>query len=239
MQRQKEHELVVTEGPNVGERYLLLDMVSTLGRASDNTVVLESSQISRHHAQIRLLPGGAIIEDMGSTNGTFINNRRLVEPHTLSAGDHVRFADFVTFEYVVHEQPASTVVAGSTQAMDEPPGFRTPPQPTQQSYQGPEDVELPSPFYPQQPIYEQPLPPVGYNSPVYNAPAASPAEEPRAPRRSRGLYIIIGVLVVLICLCIALAVYLWFAPLSFWERVFDLLGIPLPSGALHGLILRW
>ncbi len=124
MQRQREHTLVVTEGPNVGERYPLLDMVSTLGRTSDNTIVFESSQVSRHHAQIRLLPAGAVIEDMGSTNGTYINNRRLVEPHTLSPGDRVRIADYVTLEYVVRdvsktENMAGTVVAGSTQAMDE------------------------------------------------------------------------------------------------------------------------
>ncbi len=83
MQRQREHILVVTEGPNLGERYQLREMVSTFGRTAGNTIVLDSTQVSRHHAQIRLTPGGAVIEDIGSrtvrgsTTGGWSSLRRL------------------------------------------------------------------------------------------------------------------------------------------------------------------
>jgi hypothetical protein len=245
MQRQREHTLVVTDGPIVGERYLLYEMVSTFGRTSDNTIVLDSSQVSRHHAQIRLTPGGAVIEDMGSTNGTWINNQRLVEPHTLSPGDRIRFADYVTVEYVVQESPSTerldlTGSPQSTKVMGEAFDFESVPAP-QPAFVDPDVVEPYTPPGQAQPAYE-PVPAaspvVDYGAPLsYGDSPVTPFEEAPAARRPRWLYAVIGVLVVLICLCVALAVYLWFATASFWEQVFDFLGIPLPAGFIVGHIV--
>ncbi len=109
MQRQKEHTLVVTDGPNVGQRYQLREMVSTVGRTAGNAIVLDSVQISRHHTQIQLTPTGATIEDIGSTNRTWVNDQRLVGSHATS-GDRIRFADFVTMEYVVKESSGTEVL---------------------------------------------------------------------------------------------------------------------------------
>ena len=84
MENQTQHALIVAQGPNEGKRYVLQGLLCTLGRASDNTIVLDSSRVSRHHAQIRLLPTGTLVEDLGSTNGTWVNERRISEPTPLS-----------------------------------------------------------------------------------------------------------------------------------------------------------
>lgn len=237
MQRQREHILVVTEGPNVGQRYHLSEMVSTFGRTAGNTIVLDSTQVSRHHAHIRLTPRGAVIEDIGSTNGTWVNDRRLVEPQTLASGDRIRFADFITLEYVVKEPTGTEVLPsapplmpsqtmGATQAMGDAADFDVmlPPRP------GIPEPALVEPYvaaYQGKPDHAH-----GNLSPARPAVVSAPVAAATQSRRPKALYVVIGILVVLICICVALAVYLWFAPLSFWEGLFDLLGIPLPTGSL-------
>lgn len=232
MHRQKEHTLVVTDGPNVGQRYQLREVVSTVGRTAGNAIVLDSVQISRHHAHIQLTPTGAIIEDAGSTNGTWVNDRRLVGSQVLTSGDRVRFADFVTMEYVVKESSSTEVLpspmaGGVTEDMGQAVDFDVS-VPSQPAYAAPE-VDPYIPPYPAQSAYVTP-----------QTPAAQQAV-PAAPqsRRPQGLYIVIGVLVVLICLCVALGTYLWFAPLSFWEWLFNLLGIPWPTSSIVTLIPVW
>lgn len=227
MESQKQHKLMVTEGPNQGKTYPLQGMNCTIGRSADNTVVLDSSRISRHHAQIRILPTGTVIEDMGSTNGTWLNGQRLAEPRTLSPGDRIRLADYVTLAYVVEPiGGAATVISdmpgGATQMMDDRPRYEppTPPPPIRADYAPFEPAAEPTPS-------AEPVSPQAYES---STPVDMPSEPPR--KRSGWLYALIGVLVVLICLCVALAVYLWFAPVTFWERVFDLVGIPMPTGML-------
>lgn len=220
----EQHVLIVVEGPDKGRRYPLEGLICTLGRAADNTIVLDSPRVSRHHVQIRLLPGEAVIEDLGSTNGTWVNNQRLVAPHTLAPGDLIRLADYITLEYALEDSGATeTVVAGvpeGTQVMVGEP-FEPVPSPRLES-------EVPEPY--------QPAPEVSPYSPepvaVVSPPEVTPPEPAPARQRPSWLYIILGVLAVLICLCVAVAVYLWFAPASFWEKLFQLLGIPLPTGSL-------
>ena len=236
MQRQKVHTLVVTEGPMVGERYTLVNIISTLGRASGNTVVLESAQISRLHAQIRLQPTGVMIDDMGSINGTFVNGRRLTAPHPLSSGDLIRFAEFATLQYVAQdpsgaEGSVATRPVISTARIDDRSEVASTPSGLP-SYARP--VSTPR-ATPPSAAYEPVLPkqaPVDHRAGDTQAPTRRSAGAVGEPRRSTWLYGVIIILLVLICMCVALALYLWFAPVTFWERAFDLLGIPLPSHLL-------
>lgn len=59
-----------------------------LGRSSHCEVVLDDSTVSKQHAQIRY-DSDVRIEDMGSTNGTFVNGRRVQEPTPLKRGDRI------------------------------------------------------------------------------------------------------------------------------------------------------
>jgi len=240
---ESQHTLVVTDGPNVGKAYPLQGMVCTLGRSADNTVVFDSARVSRHHVQIRLLATGAVAEDLGSTNGTWVNGRRLVEPVTLSPGDEIRVADYITLEYAVSDPGAAAtlvgdIAGGSTQVMGgdafayEPP---TPPPPPGDVFAAYDPAPAPRPeVAPSQPV-------VAYSPPVGVAQDAGlpfdevPAADIPSPRRPRWLGWVIGILIVLILLCVALAIYLWFAPITFWERVFEMFGIPMPSAELVSL----
>jgi hypothetical protein len=61
----------------------------TIGRASDNGVVLRDGRASRHHARIDVRRGSLVLSDLGSTNGSFVNDRR-VDSIALGEGDRIR-----------------------------------------------------------------------------------------------------------------------------------------------------
>src|SRR6184192_4718148 len=78
-----------------GGRHMLQSSCS-LGRASVNTIVLESPKISRRHALIHLQNIGEFwLIDFGSSNGTFLNKRRIHHPVRLSDGDQITVGDSV------------------------------------------------------------------------------------------------------------------------------------------------
>ena len=80
--------LLIASGPNAGTHYVL-DGLATIGRSPDNTIVLDDPQVSRHHATIQAGANGPVVKDLGSGNGTFVNERRILE-HVLHTGDFLR-----------------------------------------------------------------------------------------------------------------------------------------------------
>lgn len=64
-----------------------------IGRSSHNEIVINEKGVSRFHAQLRREGGDLIIEDLGSTNGTMIDGKRLKGIHVLSIGDEVYLCD--------------------------------------------------------------------------------------------------------------------------------------------------
>jgi len=68
-----------------------------LGRASDCDICIASEEISRHHARLQLVPEGVMVEDMGSANGTYVNDQRVTAPTLLKPGGELRM-DVVRFQ---------------------------------------------------------------------------------------------------------------------------------------------
>jgi diguanylate cyclase (GGDEF)-like protein len=82
-------------GPETGTRYPLGDDPVYIGRGDDCAVRNQEVSVSRHHAQIARGVGGAhVVLDLGSTNGTFVNNQRR-QLATLADGDYLRVGNCV------------------------------------------------------------------------------------------------------------------------------------------------
>jgi len=91
--------LVIIDGPLAGSSIPLTGDAITMGRSASNTVVLDDEFVSSHHARVYRDPasGQWAIEDLGSTNGTIVNDQRLVVPTILPPRMPVRIGA-TTFE---------------------------------------------------------------------------------------------------------------------------------------------
>ena len=67
-----------------------LSEVVTVGRGLDNSLVIGDQSVSQHHATLSLVNGRHWLKDLGSSNGTYVNGRRITEA-TVVAGDLVNF----------------------------------------------------------------------------------------------------------------------------------------------------
>jgi pSer/pThr/pTyr-binding forkhead associated (FHA) protein len=81
--------LVITDGNDAG-RFFRLAGVSTIGRDPSAGIVLDDAEVSRRHAVVAVEELGAVIQDLESTNGVFVNDERIAEQGPIAAGDRVR-----------------------------------------------------------------------------------------------------------------------------------------------------
>jgi predicted component of type VI protein secretion system len=91
--------LVMSQGPQPGQTFMLDRDWLTIGRDPSNDIVINDPQVSRQHARITRQGQMVVIEDLGSTNGSFANGVRLTGPHVLSNGDVIGLGDGVTLTY--------------------------------------------------------------------------------------------------------------------------------------------
>ena len=93
--RSQARRLVVVEGPLVGTSVTLSDAPVTLGRADDSTVVLTDDYASGRHA--RLVPGDGVwmLEDLGSTNGTYLAGTKITVPTPVPIGQPIKIGKTV------------------------------------------------------------------------------------------------------------------------------------------------
>jgi hypothetical protein len=87
--------LVVTAGPREGTRIELGASSLSIGRAAENTLVLEDDYVSNRHARLFPHEGAWVVEDLGSTNGTYLDRTRLTAPMVVPVGTPVRIGKSV------------------------------------------------------------------------------------------------------------------------------------------------
>ena len=92
-------QLVMRSGPTPGAVYPLEGDQLTIGRDSTNGVAINDPEVSRRHARLTFQGGKYVLEDLGSTNGTFVNGQRLSGPHVLKAGDVVALGEQIVLMY--------------------------------------------------------------------------------------------------------------------------------------------
>ena len=165
----------------------------TIGRSPDNQMVLNDSQASSHHAEIHADSTGYVISDLGSTNGTFVNQQRLTPnvPHVLRPADVIRIGGTeFTYEINSNQQDDATTVAnpGSWNASSYPPTVAGTPDSNPYGYSS-DGPAYPPPGYPQQ-DYQQPTsyPQQGYPAPASNYPNYGSPQQPYIPPVQPGQY---------------------------------------------------
>lgn len=83
--------LVMIAGPFLGKKYPLIDEDEfTVGRDDKNFIVIDMDNVSRRHAQVVHRGGKFFVNDLGSTNGTYLNDEELLEAVPLRTGDHIK-----------------------------------------------------------------------------------------------------------------------------------------------------
>jgi serine phosphatase RsbU (regulator of sigma subunit) len=89
------HYLVIVEGATPGRRVGIDAAGVTVGRDPQQTLVFTDPQLSRRHARVLLVNGEPVVEDLGSTNGTFVDGRRLTAPAKLRPNQVLRIGSQV------------------------------------------------------------------------------------------------------------------------------------------------
>ena len=125
-----QYQLVVQQGPEVGKVFELSSSEHTLGRDINNAIVINDAEISRNHCRFLLQGDRYILEDLGSTNGTFVNEQRISGQTTLRSGDSIRIGDNViaTYEATSAGLDADATLAsrGARAQMPPPPQQQAP-----------------------------------------------------------------------------------------------------------------
>ena len=85
--------IVIHQDPTTQQVFPLSEGVVTIGREAYNDVVLIDPEASRKHAQISFQAGRYVVEDLGSTNGTFVNGQQILTPKTLNRGDVIEVGE--------------------------------------------------------------------------------------------------------------------------------------------------
>ena len=85
--------LEVVRGNQSGQQFKLAEELAILGRHPDCDIVLDAGAVSRQHAQVRFADGEYFIEDLGSRNGTFVNEAKIEGRYKLEDQDRVQICD--------------------------------------------------------------------------------------------------------------------------------------------------
>ncbi len=85
---------LVGRGPKAGSRYELDPGVSTLGRHPDSTIFFDDVTVSRRHAEAEFDGERVVVRDVGSLNGSYVNNTQLDGPRELADGDVFQIGKF-------------------------------------------------------------------------------------------------------------------------------------------------
>jgi pSer/pThr/pTyr-binding forkhead associated (FHA) protein len=208
MESRGNSRLTIRQGPVPGKVHEMAKDVITLGRDVSNDIVINDAEVSRNHARLTAQSGSYLMEDLASTNGTFVNGQRLIGPKLLNAGDVVGLGETVVLEYsIVASDAGATVIAAAPVMAPRVPDATT--APPRMPDPAPEPVYTPEPAYtadpepvPQtmaQPIYE-PSPAIGSAPP----PPPTPLQQPKANNNTRNIAIGCGCLS--LCLCATAAV---------------------------------
>ena len=89
-QRGEPRVFMISQGNQAGLSAELSAGVVMIGRGADCQLILDDDYVSTRHARVVSTPNGIYVEDLGSTNGTYVNGQRITAPTTITLADTVR-----------------------------------------------------------------------------------------------------------------------------------------------------
>jgi pSer/pThr/pTyr-binding forkhead associated (FHA) protein len=89
-QRGEPRVFMISQGNQAGLSAELAGGVIMIGRGPDCQLILDDDYVSTRHARVVSTPNGIYVEDLGSTNGTYVNGQRITAPTTITLADTVR-----------------------------------------------------------------------------------------------------------------------------------------------------
>jgi pSer/pThr/pTyr-binding forkhead associated (FHA) protein len=188
-----QYQLVMHSGPTPGKVFPLEGDVITIGREAGNGIIINDAEVSRKHTQFVFQGGKVIVTDLGSTNGTFVNNQRLTGQHILQPGEIISLGEQITllFESIVVVDPNATMLSNASHAPV---------------------VPMPRPAAPpaSAPVRSQPVTPPVYAGQIPASPGSAMPAGPAPAKASNSRTVIIIVIIILLCLICACAAGLWY-----------------------------
>ncbi len=115
-------ELRILAGPGAGRTAAVLGGSATIGREPECDLQVLDSEVSRRHAKVTVRDGRAVIDDLRSSNGTYVNGERILDAYTLVPGDRIQIGE-ATIELTspvfagVPARPAQVQVTGVRDAL--------------------------------------------------------------------------------------------------------------------------
>ncbi len=200
------YQITMRSGPSPGKTFPLELAEAFLGRDMANEITISDPEVSRRHARFTLQGDQVLVEDLGSTNGTFLNSQRISTPQQLRAGDVITLGENIVMVFEKAQYDPDATVVSSQPAYTPPPAPQVR-QPAQRSYQR----------QPEPAPYQQPQ-------------QASPVQ--RAPARRKGgfpTWLLILIIAIVVVACV-IAVAMYFMPASWWCAItFNMIeGCPVP-----------
>jgi predicted component of type VI protein secretion system len=214
-------QFVMRSGPTVGTTYPLDAPEITIGRDAVNVIAINDAEISRRHARMELRGSAYVIQDLGSTNGTFINGTRISAMQVLNPGDTVAFGQGIVLVYEPVMDVNATILSTKTpQVTAQRPAPAPMPAPAPAARPTPAPMPAPTPV------------PAATPAPVYSGQVpAGPVPMPPEPAAKKKKFpvwlIVVIILLVIICVCVGLFVAI--DQLNLWCKVVPFL-VPLLGG---------
>lgn len=208
------YQLTVRKGPKVGETFLLETISLTAGRDPVSDIILNDPEVSRQHARFTQTDAGYQVQDLGSTNGTFVNGQRLEsDPVDLQPGFTISMGSGVTLVYdVVPTGDALDATIVDQGGLDDMSGMDNLDKAMDAAVPNlplfDDEPEVPADWEPDpSPPFTPPPPP----SPGPAAPqlVATPEQDEADRQKRRNTMIAVTAVIVLLCCCGFLA-FMWF-----------------------------
>lgn len=127
----KNYRLTIIKGFNKGAVYPLEADEIIIGRGEENEIVLNIAEVSRTHAVLTKAEEGFMIKDLGSTNGTYVDKKKIGGKYLLKPGDTVMLGDAIYMTYQADLDPEETLVAPRPEEIPAPEVTAVTPKPAE------------------------------------------------------------------------------------------------------------